>query len=110
MTLFDIARLTSEVEHQQKLINEPAFWNDQKEAVKVINVFNDLKETLDQYHVVELALNNAKELLDLDESSEDTSLLEEIYQDLISAQKVAEQLKLKLAGLQRIILTQSRKG
>lgn len=96
MTLFDIARLTSEVEHQQKLINEPAFWNDQKEAVKVINVFNDLKETLDQYHLVELALNNAKELLDLDESSEDASLLEEIYHDLTSAQKVAEQLKLKL--------------
>lgn len=96
MTLFDIAQLNAEVERLQVMINEASFWDNQKEAVKVINIFNDTKETLDQYRAIELTLNNAKELLDLDESRDDLSLLEAIFADLNQILKVADELKHKL--------------
>lgn len=96
MTLFDLAELSKSVEEGQKRIDESDFWNDQKSAVQHINIYNDNKDTLDQFKKIKSALDSAKELLSLDEASNDEALLEEIYQELQAALKVAESLKHKL--------------
>lgn len=96
MTLFDIAKLERIVEETQQKINEPSFWDDQKAALSVINTFNENKETLDQYNRIKVALESAKELLDLDETENDEALLTEIYYELRNVSKVADELKHKL--------------
>lgn len=96
MTLFDTARLKEQVDKQQQEVNHPSFWDDQKRAVEIINRLNDDKETLDQYNEIKLALNNAKELLSIDETSEDQAILGEIHSELIKVQAIAETLKHKL--------------
>lgn len=96
VTLFDIAKLEKIVEETQQKINEPTFWDNQKAALNVINVYNENKETLEQYQQIKLALDNAKELLDLDETESDDALLTEIYNEVEKAGKIAEELKHKL--------------
>ncbi len=96
MTLFDLPQLKASVEEGQKRIDEPDFWNDQKAAVQHINIYNDHKDTLDQYLQIEKILMSSKELLSLDEAEEDDSLLLAIQEELESALKIADDLKLKL--------------
>lgn len=96
VTLFDLPKLGKAVKEQQQKVDEPDFWNDQKSAVQIINSLNDNKETLEQLNVIKTTLENAKELLNIDEASEDIDLLTDIFNDLMTASKIGDELKHKL--------------
>jgi len=96
VTLFDLAKLATNLEQLQIKIDEPNFWNDQKAAVSIINTYNDNKETLEQFHAIKRTLDNAKEILSIDEASEDVDLLQEIHKELQAAMLIGDELKHKL--------------
>ena len=84
MTLFDLAFLDNKVKELEAKQNDEGFWNDQKNALKVIDEYNDAKEERDTYLQIEKTHNEIKELLfATSESDEDMkALIEEMLDDL----------------------------
>ena len=84
VTLFDIDYLTKKVNELDIIQNKPDFWDNQKEALKVINEYNALKEEKDTYLKITKEHEDIKELLfATSESDEDMLLLiEESLSDL----------------------------
>lgn len=59
MIHFDVETLKVKVQENEKIINNPSFWDDQKEAIKIVNDNNLLKNNLNKYLSLE---ENIKEL------------------------------------------------
>ena len=63
MIHFDIASLIEEKGRYDELINAEDFWLDQKEALKVVNKANTIKEKLDSYNALFSSIESSNELL-----------------------------------------------
>ncbi len=93
MILFDLAFLNNKIEELDRIQNQDGFWDNQKEAVKVIDEYNDAKEERDSYLKI---TNTHKDLNDLlfacTEDDEDMkSLIEEMINELTKDVKVFRQ-------------------
>ena len=71
---FDLDKLTKEISELETISNEPNFWNDSGNALKVISRLNYCKEIIENYTKISTNLNDLNELLDLG----DESFLEQI--------------------------------
>lgn len=49
MIHFDIASLEKEVQKNEEIINQDSFWNDQKQALEIVNKNNQLKSSLNKF-------------------------------------------------------------
>lgn len=57
MTLFDLASLAKKSEEIEKQINSNGFWNNQREAQKIINKFNTINEEIKTFNSLKEQLN-----------------------------------------------------
>lgn len=84
MTLFDRASLVSKVEELGQRQNDEHFWDDQKNALKVIEEYNAAKETLTTYDQIISAERDLEDLLKTasPDDEEVRALSEELADDL----------------------------
>jgi len=57
VTLFDLASLAKKSEEIEKQINSNGFWNNQREAQKIINKFNTINEEIKTFNSLKEQLN-----------------------------------------------------
>lgn len=89
MTLFDVAFLEKKASELEAKQNVDGFWDDQKNAVKIIDEYNDVKYELDTYIKIEKTHNELKDLFlaTTDEDDDMKNLIDEMLQDLIKETK-----------------------
>lgn len=89
-----IEEITPQSEALEKKIAEPDFWNDAKEAQKVIAQNNKLKEHIDDYKSVKGAYDG---ILELDEMSElDPDALIMLEDEILELDKKLDELEIKV--------------
>ena len=72
--LFDLAKLETEITKLQSISEQENFWNDQKNALEVINELNSKKKTFETYKELSQGANDLLELIEIG----DESLLESL--------------------------------
>ena len=87
MIHFDIASLIEEKGRYDELINAEDFWLDQKEALKVVNKANTIKEKLDSYNALFSSIESSNELLSLLKEEYDEELHISLENDLVNLEK-----------------------
>ncbi|WHZ21823.1 MAG: Peptide chain release factor 2 [Nitrospira sp.] len=94
--IFDLARMTSELNDLEAKTAEPDFWKDTQAAAKV----NRRKATLDRevtrWHATERRQGDIEALLDLAMESGDAGLEQELTSDLAQFEKAVAQLRIEL--------------
>jgi len=90
VTLFDLDFLNNKISDLEAVQNKEDFWNDQKSALKIIDDYNETKETRDTYVKIEKTHADLKDLLfACTESDEDMrALIEEMLSDLEKEVKI----------------------
>ena len=68
MILFDPARVKQQIDRDEAQMNDDHFWDDQREAKKVVQQLNEARHQWEQYHAI---VNGFKELEELFELLED---------------------------------------
>lgn len=93
MILFDLAFLNDKVSKLEKEQDRENFWDNQKEALAIIDEYNDAKEERDTYLHIEKAHKDIQDLLfACSEDDEDTkNFLDELITDLSKEIKVFRQ-------------------
>ena len=93
MILFDLAFLNDKVSKLEKEQDRENFWDNQKEALAIIDEYNDAKEERDTYLHIEKAHKDIQDLLfACTEDDEDTkNFLDELITDLSKEIKVFRQ-------------------
>ena len=84
MILFDLAFLNNKISELEVKQNADNFWENQKEALAIIDEYNDAKEERDTYVHIEKAHKEIQDLLFActDEDEDMRSLIEELMSDL----------------------------
>ncbi len=72
MTVFDLAKLRSEVERADREIEQDGFWNDPDYAQKVMRRKKSMEQSLDACASLEKALDDVEELIELAEMEEES--------------------------------------
>lgn len=84
MILFDLDKLKNKISELDKLMQEEGFWNDQKQALKVVSLYNENKEIYEKYTYIKGDYDDLLSLMD--EANEDDSytleLMNELYNDI----------------------------
>lgn len=95
MTLFDVAFLNNKITELEAVQNKEDFWNDQKNALKVIDEYNDSKDERDTYLKIEKDHKELNELIfSCTENDEDLrSFIEDLLIDLT---KLVKEFRQKL--------------
>ncbi len=79
--LFDLAKLESEIDNLKSISEKEDFWNDQKNALSIINELNSKRNTFEKYNSLLTTFKDLEELLNLkDESILDS--LNESFEEL----------------------------
>ena len=78
MTLFDLASLEKKVKEYEKQIGSDNFWDNQREAQKVINIFNSINDKINNYKKLVSKNDELMETLELLKESYD----EDLHKDL----------------------------
>ena len=94
MTLFDLAKIESELERTNREIEQEDFWNNLEYAQKVMREKKGMEDTLAEYSGLEKSLRDVSELVELAEmeeeggaSAEDLDLMVSEIQQLFAAAK-----------------------
>lgn len=95
MIHFDLPKLETQIESLNKQVNDDHFWDDRNAAVKVIDELNELKDIVENYH---LLIDNIETLSDLltivDEN--DSSVMNEIEQEWKKFKKNFDSFRLNI--------------
>ena len=79
--LFDLTKLESEIDNLKSISEKEDFWNDQKNALSIINELNSKRNTFEKYNSLLTTFKDLEELLNLkDESILDS--LNESFEEL----------------------------
>ena len=70
MTLFDLAKLESELERSNREIEQEDFWNNLEYAQKVMKEKKSMEDTIQRYRALEKSLADIEELIELAEMEE----------------------------------------
>lgn len=103
MTLFDLAKIRSELERTNREIEEPGFWDKLEYAQKVMKDKKSMENTIESYEELEKAMDDIKELIELVEMEEEAGagkdelaeMAESIEDDYKSLKERLEALRLK---------------
>lgn len=80
----------------EKKTLEPAFWEDNREAQKVLRRISELKETLDTHHRLLAEIKDLKSLLELAAGEEEAELFEEAALELVRLKQDFEEFELHI--------------
>lgn len=93
MILFDLAFLNNKVANLEEKQNDEHFWDDQKEALKIIDEYNDAKEERDTYVHIEKTHKEIQNLIFacVDSDEDMRAFIEELMDDLTKEVKAFRQ-------------------
>lgn len=94
--IFDLARMTSELNDLEAKTAEPDFWKDTQTAAKVNRRKATLDRELTRWHATERRQGDIEAMLDLAMESGDTGLEQELTSDLAQFEKAVAQLRIEL--------------
>ena len=80
--IFDLARMTAELQELEAKMGQPNFWNDARAAAGVSRRKVKLERELQQWHDIEAKLNDVNAFLELAEESGDGGLEQELSVEL----------------------------
>ena len=95
MSPFDPAGLKEKIDALAKTAQHPDFWNDQKEAQKVLKEKKKLEGELGEYRELARQLEDIEILISLAEEEEDQSLISEIETACDAYEAAAESYRIK---------------
>lgn len=81
--IFDLARMTAELEELEAKMGVPTFWNDTKSAASTSRKKVTLERELTQWREIETKLGDLQAMLELAEESQDASLEQELITELL---------------------------
>ncbi len=107
MTLFDLAKLESELERTNREIEQEDFWNHLEYAQKIMREKKSMEQTLEEFRSLERGLGDVEELIELAEMEEaGGSSQEDLDQMAQEIQSLFDDLKQKLEEMRlRTLLT-----
>jgi peptide chain release factor 2 len=80
--IFDLARMTADLQELEAKMGQPDFWNDARVAAGVSRKKVKLERELQQWHDIEAKLSDVTTLLDLAQESGDAGLEKELAAEL----------------------------
>jgi peptide chain release factor 2 len=80
--IFDLARMTADLQELEAKMGQPDFWSDARVAADVSRRKVKLERELQQWHDIEVKLSDVTTLLDLAQESGDGSLERELAEEL----------------------------
>ncbi|PID63153.1 MAG: peptide chain release factor 2 [Ignavibacteriae bacterium] len=93
--MFDIDKKEKQINELRKTTEEANFWNDQKEAQKILQKIKRLENWVNVYNDINHKLKNLEEFIELAELEEDESLISEIEKELLTSQEEISNLEFK---------------
>jgi peptide chain release factor 2 len=75
---------------------EPDLWDDQREAQRILQRMTRLKQEVDQWSGLDERLTSIRELIDLAEAEDDSTLLDDTAAELDAARKTVDELEFAL--------------
>lgn len=96
MIHFDLAHLEETIHHCEEQMGEASFWNQQKEAMQVVEKLNDAKEKKEKWDACQQSFHNANEILALltEQMDDEMSALLDLEYD--SLEKNVNELKMMI--------------
>ncbi len=91
---FDPEGINEQIQQKEKLTLAPDFWNDSKQAEKVMTEINCLKNRIEPWRELMAAVDELLVLIDLAEEADDGSLKNEIETNYTKFEKKYEELNI----------------
>lgn len=96
MIHFDLAHLEETIHHCEEQMGEASFWNQQKEAMQVVEKLNDAKEKKEKWDTCQQSFHNANEILALLTEQMDDEMLALLDLEYDSLEKNVNELKMTI--------------
>ncbi len=94
--IFDLARMTADLQELEAQMVQPNFWNDARTAAAISRKKATTKRELQQWHEIETKLGDLGALLELAHDSGDASLEKELTTELIQLEPRLATLRVEL--------------
>lgn len=95
MNPFDKGLLETEIEKLEQETMSEGFWDDSAKAQETVQEMNALKEKLDEYLELESLVEDSELILELSESCDDESCIDELKDNLKKLEKQIDEFRLK---------------
>lgn len=93
--IFKVDEKEDKIRQLQHLTEEPAFWNDQQSAQKILQEIKQLSEWVDSTNNLKKRIVSISEIIELANEENDTSFLKEIESEILEVTKSIENLEFK---------------
>ena len=96
MIHFDLASLKEKVIQNEKLINSPSFWDNQKEALEIVNQNNQVKSYLDTYEKIDSQLKEVNQIYLMLKEEYDEEIYQSLENSLADIEKSSEEFQIEV--------------
>ncbi len=96
MIHFDLASLKEKVLENEKTINSPSFWNNQKEALEIVNQNNQIKLYLDTYEKIDTQLKDINQIYLMIKEEYDEEIYQSLENSLNDVEKSCEEFQIEV--------------
>lgn len=96
MIHFDLAHLEETIHHCEEQMGDASFWNQQKEAMQVVEKLNDAKEKKEKWDVCQQSFHNANEILAFLTEQMDDEMLALLDLEYDALEKNVNELKMTI--------------
>jgi peptide chain release factor 2 len=93
---FDIEKIKKDIQSLEKEMNEPGFWDDQKNATQKSQKLKNLQEQLDNWTTIDKENKELLEIADLDKEDKNVNLLKEITDKYYQLEKKFKKYEITL--------------
>ena len=91
MIHFDLDKVEKEKQNLETQIGSDGFWNNQREAQKIINKFNSMNDKINSYRSLVVKINNIGEMLDFIKESYDEDIHCSLSDEILILKKEFEE-------------------
>ena len=96
MIHFALDRVEGEIKKLEVQIGSDGFWNNQREAQKIINKFNSMNDKINSYRFLVVKINNIGEMLDFIKESYDEDIHCSLSDDILILKKEVEEYSINV--------------
>ncbi len=96
MIHFDLDRVEGEIKKLEVQIGSDGFWNNQREAQKIINKFNFMNDKVNSYRSLVVQIDGIGEMLELLKDGYDEEIHESISNEILAIEKAYNQYSLNV--------------
>lgn len=94
--LFDLASKKEKIAENEKVMNEPGFWDDQKKAQALIRSTNSMRSLLENYEALKKELNDLNDSVNELSSTFDDELAEMVNEEYSEVQKKFDDFEIQV--------------